>query len=343
MSVRIFACFACMSILVACGDGQPLFDEGTGGGTGGGNGEELPRTVELPPGTVNTSAGRGIERYEARNDLGGGLITNDQVSYDPVADTFTVDNLAFDGENVYRRDNQVPVLNGFNVYEASVQVIDPVSGEPVGQIVPYRALVGQSTNTVNGSPRTSFAIVRTGGYADYGFGGFVYERNGNVVLPTSGQATFSGDYAGMRVFLGQGGLEYTTGDMTIDIDFDDFNANDGVKGTITNREAFTVNGQPIPTGGDDQLVLPTLNFVIVEGATTLDSSGEISGNLNSVNVDDAGNREIYESGTYYGILSGDMRDSSDGGEIVGVIVIESEDPRFQGVQAQETGGFVLYR
>ncbi|MCX7298979.1 MAG: hypothetical protein NTX73_01100 [Rhodobacterales bacterium] len=340
MSVRIFICLACLGFVTACGDGQPLFDDGT---TDDGTTGELPRTVDLPPGTENPSRSRGIERYEARNDLGGGLITNDQVAYNEAEDTFTVDNLAFDGENVYSRDNRVPTLRGFNVYEADVQAIDPISGDPVGQIVPYRALVGESTAAVDGQARSSFAIVRTGGYVDYGFGGFVYERNGSVVLPTSGQATFSGDYAGVRVFSGQGGLEYTTGDMTIDIDFDDFNANDGVKGTITNREAFTVNGTPIQTGGTDQLQLPTLTFTVVEGATTLDSNGELSGNLSSSYVDANGNRQPYESGTYYGIIAGDMTDPADGGEIVGVIVIESKDPRYSAVTAQETGGFILYR
>ncbi len=43
------------------------------------------------------------------------------------------------------------------------------------------------------------------------------------------------------------------------------------------------------------------------------------------------------------MIAGDATDPSDGGEIVGVIVIESEDPRYEGVTAQETGGFILYR
>lgn len=54
---------------------------------------------------------------------------------------------------------------------------------------------------------------------------------------------------------------------------------------------------------------------------------------------DSGAYEPYETGTYYGIISG----SGANMEIVGVIVMTSEDPRFEGVTAQETGGFIVYR
>ena len=220
-----------------------------------------------------------------------------------------------------------------------------MTGNPVGQIVPYRALLGISTNAEGGEARSSFAIVRTGGYADYGFGGFIYERNGDVVLPTTGQATFSGDYSGMRVFNGITGMEYTTGDMTIDIDFDDFNANDAVKGNVTNRVAFEIDGATIELGqaADDELELPDLNFVIVEGTPSLTANGELSGSVRSGVLDESGGVEEYETGTYYGVIAGDMTNPSDGGEIVGIIVVESEDPRYDGVSVQETGGFILYR
>ena len=40
-----------------------------------------------------------------------------------------------------------------------------------------------------------------------------------------------------------------------------------------------------------------------------------------------------------------MTDAADGGELVGVFVIESTDPRFLDIEvtAQETGGVILYR
>ena len=187
--------------------------------------------------------------------------------------------------------------------------------------------------------------MRTGGYVGYGFGGFIYERNGEVVLPDagSGQAVFTGDYAGMRVFDGQGGLEFTRGDMEVAIDFNDFNANEAVRGVLTNRAAFDVDGNRIQLGGtDDDLVLPDLPFVIQEGAQSLNDDGEIAGEVANSRVTDSGSVEPYEAGTYYGIIAGDLTDRNDGGEIVGVLVIESTDPRFD-IQVQETGGFIVYR
>jgi hypothetical protein len=338
-----------LGLLAACGDGQPLFDEdgtdtGTDGGTDGtddGDGDgDLDTGVDLPPGTAEPNADDGIIRYEAPNDVGGGYVTD--VSYDARTDTFTVDNLGFDGANVYSRGDAVSTMGGFAVYEADVVVEDPLTGDPIQQIVPYRALLGISDNTVGGEARTSFAIVRTGGYVDYGFGGFVYERNGEVVLPTSGQARFEGDYAGIRVFSGSGGLEYTRADMAVAIDFEDFNSGPAVRGQIFNREAFDSDGRPISTGGEG-LVLPNVNFVVQAGVSTLNENGEMSGQLNSFIVNDAGALEEYESGVYYGIIAGDATDAADGGEIVGIVVLESEDPRFSDVTAQETGGFILYR
>ena len=49
-------------------------------------------------------------RYEPRTDDGnGGFVTS--VSYNANDDTFEVDNLAFDGFNVYARDDAVPTLS----------------------------------------------------------------------------------------------------------------------------------------------------------------------------------------------------------------------------------------
>lgn len=337
-----------LGLLAACGDGQPLFDETPvdpdpdvdGNDDGSGDGD-LDAGPELPPGTEEPSPGEGILRFEAENELGGGFVTS--VSYDARSDTFTVDNLGFDGANVYSRGEAVSTMGGFAVYEAEVEVDDFLTGDAIDQIVPYRAILGISENTVGGEARTSFAIVRTGGYVSYGFGGFVYERNGGVVLPSAGQAQFSGDYAGVRVFNGAGGQEYTRADMTMAIDFEDFNDGAAVQGSITNREAFDENGNPISLGGTGQLVLPTLNFVIQAGGSTLNENGEMVGSLGSFARDETGALVQYEAGTYYALMAGDTTDPADGGEIVGVIVIESEDPRFEEVTAQETGGFILYR
>lgn len=364
---RLMIAVSALAFVSACGDGdgQPfVFEEepeetadeeptGTGGtGTGGDDPTNAADGVDvgaLPPGTREPRRDSSIQRFEPRDDQGGGRI-NSPVIYDARNDTFTVDNLAFDGFNTYSRGRAVSSMGGYAVYEADVEVTDFLTGNAVGQLLPYRAILGVSQNTVENEdgetvPRSAFAIVRTGGYINYGFGGFVYEREGGVVLPTEGQATFSGGYGGIRVFDARGGLEFVRGDMTIDIDFNDFNANAGVKGRVTNREFFNSNGTSIVTGtGEGQLPNPDVFFVITDGAgSSVDRNGEITGEVISAYVPDGASAPVeYETGTYFAIISGDLTDRADGGEITGVMVIDSTDPR-DDVPARETGGFILYR
>lgn len=340
------------SLLAACGTGtNPLdftetapVETNTTGTTAEEAAQEtggLAVGVSLPDGSSSPSPDDSIFRFESRNEVGGGLVSD--VVYNAKKDTFTIDNLGFDGANVYTRGAGVDTLGltlrQYAVYDAADIAFDSLDGDPILQNGPYRAIVGVSDNVVAGEARSAFAIVRTGGYRDYGFGGFVYERNGGVTLPATGQAHFGGEYAGSRVFIGQGGMEFTTGDIDIDIDFRDFNTNDAVNGVISNRQVFDLAGNPVATGyNEGELAVPNVYFTVVEGVQTLTEDGEISGTLG--NTLDG---ETYESGTYYGILAGDMTDRNDGGELVGIFVITSTDPRNTLVTAQETGGFILYR
>lgn len=336
--IRTVSLLALLAVLGACGDGQPLFNEP----------DEEPGESPLPPGTEEPTAGRGINRYEEEDGKGGGYVQD--VSYDPANDTFLVDNLAFDGANVYTRDDEIGTLSDadsrgtvYRVFEGAERVVDELNGNEVDQFQ-YRAIYGESrTRTAEGEPLTSFAIVRTGSYADYGFGGFVYERNGGVDLPTTGQAVYAGDYAGIRTFQGREGLEYTTGEVTIAVDFRDFNEGEGVQGRITDRQAFDSSGNLIASGPNGALPLPTLTFAV--GPGTLTDAGEMSNGITSFTRNADGSLERYESGTYYAIVAGE-----NASEIVGVVVIESEDPRYNSdengepnVIAQETGGFIVYR
>lgn len=332
--LRIITTVSLLSLLSACGGGQPFDFSTTDSETDEDpnlpdqDSSTLENGTDRPADASEPSARRGIVRFEADDGKGGGYVSD--VSYNVTDDTFSVDNLAFDGENIYQRSG---TINGFSVFAADAITPDSLTGADINQI-PYRAVFGESVNRVDGDAQTSFAIVRSAGYRDYGFGGFVYERNGGVTLPASGQAKFNGDYAGVRIFEGRPRLEYTTGNMTMNIDFDDFNSGDAIKGAVTDREVFDINGNPLGT-------LPYMGFVIQAGEPTITSSGEISGNVFSTTPGPNGTSEIFESGTYYGVIAGDVTQSS-GGEIVGVIVVESKDPIFE-TTVQETGGFVLYR
>ena len=209
----------------------------------------------------------------------------------------------------------------------------------------YRALYG-----VSKTGRTSFAIVRTGAYVPYGFGGFIYSRNGGVVLPTSGQAKYTGTYAGLRDFNNQGGMQITSGNMQMSIDFNDFNAAEsstgngaGIQGYVTNRKVFDLAGNDITAqvlagiNADKNpnaplTALPTLIFKV--GPGVLDNNGEAEGQVSNT-ITSNGTPQVFESGKYYAVISGNNAD-----EVAGVIVVTST---IASIQTRETGGFILYR
>ena len=331
-----FLPLAAVLALVACGGGNPL---GTGTGDDDGSGDDggIVSDRVLPPGTASPSRNTSIRRYEAKDAEGNGYARD--LTYDAATDTFSVDNLGFDGANSYKRGVAVGSLGPYAVYESAMSYADDVTGRPIDQFN-HRAIYG-----VSKTGQTEFAVVRTGAYVDYGFGGFAYQRNGSVTLPTSGQAAFTGAYAGLRDFKGIGGLEYATGDMRIDIDFRDFNDGNAVKGYVANRAIYDLAGNDITNdvlaalntkNSTTETALPTLVFKV--GPGVMDINGEIAGELNSFVQPTGKAVEEYEAGKYYAVVSG-----TDPDEVTGIIVVESDDPRNDGVTARETGGFILYR
>lgn len=297
----------------------------------------------LPPGTASPQPGTTIFRKEALDEQGNGFATN--VVYNAADDTFSVDNLPFDGgaDTPYIRGTAVSSFGDYAVYEAVQQFPDGLNDALINQTL-HRAIYG-----VSRSGNTEFAIVRTGDYVGYGFGGFVYERNGTVKLPTSGQALYNGQAAGLRDHDGRGGLEYTSSDVQIAIDFDDFNADTGryegaVDGFLFNRRIYDLSGNEITDNvlarineseSASLTAIPTAVFTISTNA--LDTNGEIVGSLTSRFGNDAGEAVEYETGSYYGIISGDNAD-----ELVGIIVTEtSTDPTADTIR--ETSGFAIYR
>ena len=187
---------------------------------------------------------------------------------------------------------------------------------------------------------TSVAIVRTGGYSEYGFGGYIFQPDGDVTLPTEGQAKYVGtdNYGGLRDFDGRGGLEYVRGDIGIAIDFDDFNDGLGVRGNVTNRRIYDLDNEDITQQvltaiGVGSTELPILLFEVSAGA--LDINGELAGITLSRDPRDG---DEFEKGNYYAVLSGDQANT-----ITGIIVVTGEDPRFQDVTFRETAGFFAVR
>jgi hypothetical protein len=357
-------------VLAAC-SGNP-FDPATDGSTDGGTPPPAttpPPTTDpisgggdLPPGTTNPTPNTSILRFEARgtgDDEGNGYANG--FAYDSATDTFSVQGLAFDGDQPggtpYARDLDIALGTGFAAYEGPSTVPDFLTGDPIGQLT-HRAVYGVST-----SGRTQLAIVRTGSYTGYGFGGYVYQRNqidatGVVLptLPTQGQATYSGPYAGLRDFSGTGGLQYVTGSARVNIDFDGFSGNctptrcaDAVRGEITDRQIFDLAGNNITGAVISDIntedvaaltALPVLRFRI--GTGVLDSNGEIRGTLDSNFANSEGRTINYEEGNYYAIMAGDHT-AAPGGEIVGIIVVEGANRSAPGSTFRETGGFIVER
>ncbi len=308
--------------LAACLDGlNPLVGPGDDG-------------LDLPPGTGATSSRTPIERYEEEDGSGNGYAQS--ITYDAGSNTFTVDNLAFDGDNTYDPDSDVPTLGAFRVYENDGTYADDVTGTPINQFM-HRAIIAEGT-----SGGTRVAIVRTGAYVGYGFGGFMYSRDGGVTLPDSGQAYFAGDYAGIRDFNGKGGLEYVTGDAEAAIDFDDFNAGNGVRIVISNRQVWDRFGNDITaalvTAFDSPFQVTYPDLLPVVGPGAMNAAGEMTQGMFSTYVDQDGRVQQYETGTYYGLLAGEGADM----ELVGVIVVEGKDFR-DDTPFRETGGFVMDR
>lgn len=391
---RILFLILCLGFVTACDSGggdvlQSPTEGGTGGDGSDGGDDEPPitserGTPELPPGTTSPTPDTQIVRREARDDeTGGGYATNIEYRNDQGQDEFFVDNIAFDGNNIYTRGDPVTgvaQLGSFAVYEGAEQTSDPVTGQSLNTFT-YRAVYGRSENG-----GTEFAIVRSGSYVDFGFGGFVYQRNGfdddgnavRLVLPSEGDARYLGDYAGIRVFSGRGGLEYVQGEAEMLVDFKDFN--DGQRGVamfVNNRRLYDIEGNEITLAylealsangggaGGGGLFGDLLDEAEDDGNTTgpslvvdrddngnpvlprirpvispddADANGEIAGEIQEAALFDDGTRTTTGEGTYYAIMSGENAD-----EVVGVLVMTGDDPRVDGTTYQETGGFIVYR
>lgn len=316
-------------------------------------------------GVVTEGGGSGSSvTVFAETTTGDGFIKN--LTYDAASDTYGVDNLAFDADNAYHRGTTTiglyPAgeLSSYRVYEPDNFVLDGIAGVSIHQFQ-HRMVTGTSR-----SGRTSFTIVRTGSYEGYGFGGFILQRDGGTTppanIPNDGQAAYRGDYAGLRDYDGKSAeqnevldlgdaLHYVTGRMEIDIDFRDFNDGDAVKGRVTDRRIFDMNGVDITSTILDQIeakynsrpsVLPTLIFDVTPNS--ISPNGQIRGTLSSSVLDLRGLEPVLtklEEGNYYGILSGSGPNGPD--ELVGIVVVTGEDPQLGNVTVRETGGFVLYR
>ncbi len=273
---------------------------------------------DLPPGTASPTPDDGIFRVEEGGDA-------QTFFYDSSTDEFTVDNLPFDAVGP-----QPPGATGDRYVRVTaapaIGTLDPDGIPGNRRIAVYQNADGLNAYKLvygtSASGDTSFAIVRSSSYLDYGPGGFIYERNNDVVIPDGGTANYDGEYAGVRIFDNDGGIELTEGLIAIEVDFEDFNVGGAIQGFMTNRVAYDP---------EDATSFIALNDLILNTGE-FSSAGEFGGTANSY---DGASNDVVESGQYFGLLSG-----ADAGEMVGMIVITSENEGPAGGSIQETGGFL---
>lgn len=302
------------------------------------SGTEIQSSIAVLPGTASPTPTDLLFRREARSEEITGNGYAEGFSYDADADLFVVDNLAFDGVDGY---TVVPTPTGgrlgigpFTAFQNDAIAVDGLTSQNIDQLT-YRALYG-----ISADGNSEIAIVRTAAYINFGFGGFIYQRNGSVTLPESGQAVYTAvnGYGGLRDFNNQSGLEYVQGDVEVRIDFNDFNDGAGVAGYVTNRRVFDINQNDITADilaafGGGVTRLPSLIFEIAPGV--LDANGELTGEVQSTNPLSGA---ILSEGNYYAVLSGDNAET-----IAGVIVVTGESVRNTAATVRETGGFFAVR
>ncbi|SLN49825.1 hypothetical protein AQS8620_02142 [Aquimixticola soesokkakensis] len=280
---------------------------------------------DLPAGTASPSKNSAIIRTAVDGEA-------DVVSYDASTRVLTIENLPFDGDGNYQRsaDYDTGATGGAGTTAGGYGVFENANIE---ERRAYHAIYG------TGDTGTRFAIVGTGAYEDYGYSGYTYQRDAGITIPTSGQATFNGGYAGIMVFdtsndddsTNNVPLHFTEGNVSFTADFTDFIASDAVEGVVTDRYLYDQNGNTIATMDD--------LFLQGSGIT---AAGEMTStiSLEDTTTDVAGN-----DGNWYALLSGDP--SLGGAELVGIITLNgtvisgtSNGQDLSGFDFNETGGFI---
>jgi hypothetical protein len=225
-------------------------------------------------------------------------------SYNATLDTIQINNLPFDGNGAYARDNSYDTMLGASSFAAYVNT----SGSRT-----YVALYHQTTNA------TGAGVVATGDYQDYGYGGQVYRNGQTVTRPSTGEATYAGDYAGIRIYQ-TGGIYFVKGSASMTVDFLNFDTTGAIDTSITGRQAYMADGTGL--GALPDLVIATTKMT---GAK-----------IDSTDVTETDGVDTFATGKMEGTLG-----ATDATEVAGVILIEGPDALDNTKVIRETGAFVL--
>lgn len=295
----------------------------------------------IPPGQVDSgSALANNANYceAAASACSGDLIL---VRFDTeTPESLFIRGLPFDDDvldAVYRGGN-VAILGPGEFEDFQPDTVTNESGTDLSN--QYIALFARNDNVSAGA-------VKVASYGDFGYGGAFYSVNTPVeAVPESETlAIYKGDYAGLRAFIGQAGLNVVQG--TVELRLDNNTSGDAeptVKGFIQRTSVGTVLLAP---DRDDQLVNdPTvagrLDRIILNDAPLVD--GTFAGTAEVLLDDnDDGAAEPVMTGTYQGTFGG-----ADAASAAGIVQLngnltQDTGPDLTGIVAEETGAFIADR
>ena len=246
-------------------------------------------------------------------------LTMNSMAYDATNDQLVVNNIPFDGANapngqaVYARQGSLGA-SGFGRYENTA-----------GSVRYFAVFRRSDSGGVEGG------AFQTGDYLSPGPGGAAVKRSGNTSLPSSGEYTFTGDYAAVRSFNTSATapvcVQYVTGTSTLDIDFGDYDESGAVIGTITGRQLYTANGT---------LIGPMDDYISFAGGVIDRDNGKITGGTAS-GRDLADSTEL-STGGWSAVVGG-----AGGNEVAGIIVLTGQAGDSGSDTMRETGILIATR
>ena len=344
-----------LSLLAACGDTNPLgyadfgeetVDEVTDDG-------EIP-DIEVPDGEVVDGETEDVPEGAVGLRETATPYTTQTVTLND-DNTLTVVGLPFDGNDRYidsgiRRGPNAARPQFVAFIADPTTIDDDYDGGADGPITQDNYIAMRSESATG---RTRVTVVRSGAYADHGFGGYLVERDRGATLPTEGQGNYVGNYAGLRTFDGRADIQLTDGDMLVEVDFEDLSDSGALRGTVYNRSMYESDGTRISN-------LPNISFVVQP--YNIGSNEHIDGELRTryvaTYVDTREDALIEAPGTYSALFVGDNAE-----ELVGTLTITT--PGYMELQdvvtvdgdtferylvlddvvseTRETGGYVLER
>lgn len=278
--------------------------------------------------------------------------------YNKKDDTYTVEGLAFDFNNIYTRDRASTVIEGQlnagnTALDAKVYEADPNQTYADGGAINLDALKFRLLKVDSKNGDLEAYIVRS---ADTGYtGGWLMNRTSGFSLPRNQAAVrYEGDYTGIREYRLargelQGGIDilYVRGDAEAIVDFYDLQGDgerlDGnIRLYVDNREYFDTdgvalgsqtvldwNGVPIPV----ELTNETVVFMI-DGGPIIQADGTFSLPSGGDSVD---------QGVVTGIFAG--RDAETLGGIIELDYVGASIPISSDIELQqrETGAVIMTR